>query len=315
VTDKPLLGISRCLLGHPVRYDGQHKLDHYLNDQLGPFVEYLPVCPEVECGLPIPREALRLVNQDGAIRLMTQKSGQDMSDRMTGWMQGKLDSLSALPLCGFIFKSKSPSSGLHRVKVYRNGVSSPTGRGWFAKGFCERFPLLPVEEEGRLMDSRLRENFITRIFIMRRWLDLQSEPKSLARLMEFHAVHKYTLMAHCPKTQKELGHYLATQSLLPPETLYSEYFSRFMPALGKIATSRKNSNVLSHMAGYFRKNIDGSDRTELAELIERYRLGLVPLIVPITLINHYVRKFQPPYLARQHFLNPHPLELMLRNHV
>ncbi len=312
---KPLVGISTCLLGHKVRYDGQHKLDHYLHDTLGPFVDYHPVCPEVECGLGIPREALRLVDQNGDIRLITQKSGQDMTDRMRHWADPKLDELSNLPLCGFIFKSKSPSSGLFRVKVYKNNASSPSGRGLFARYFCERFPLLPVEEEGRLQDSRLRDNFITRLFVMRRWLDLCAHEKNTGKLVDFHARHKYTLMAHCPQTLKELGRLVATGKSIPPEELYDRYFASFISALGKIATIRKNTNALQHITGYFKNNLDPDEKGELTELIGHYHQGLLPIIVPITLINHYVRKYKPPYLEQQYYLNPNPMELMLRNQV
>ncbi len=312
---KPLVGISRCLLGHPVRYDGQHKLDRYLRDRLGQFVTYHPVCPEIECGLPVPREAMRLVEIDGEIRLLTQKSGRDMTGQMQRWLKPTLEELAELPLCGFIFKSKSPSSGLYRVKVYRMQIPGANGRGLFAAAFCRRFPWLPVEEEGRLNDPRLRDNFVTRLFVMQNWLELCQKEKSLKDLIEFHAVHKYTLMAHCPKTQKELGRLLAAGKETDPDELYERYFAIFIGALGKLATVSKVCNVLQHLAGYFKKNLDSDEKDELLNLIERYRQGQLPLIVPITLINHYVRKFRPPYLEHQHFLNPHPLELMLRNQV
>ena len=315
MNDKPLLGISSCLLGHAVRYDGQHKLDHYLRDLLGQFVRYAPVCPEVECGLPVPREAMRLVDVQGEIRLLTQKSLQDITPRMQDWLGPKLDELARLPLCGFIFKSKSPSSGLHRVKVYRSGRSSPSGRGIFARAFCERFPLLPVEDEGRLNDPGLRDNFISRIFIMQRWLQLNETGKSLAALLDFHARHKYTLMAHDPAALRELGRMLAAAKGIPLPQLYEAYIGRMMPALTKLATRRKNSNVLQHIMGYFKKVLNPREKEELTDLIIRYHDGLVPIIVPITLLNHHQLMHPSAYLKDQHFLDPHPRELMLRNHV
>lgn len=312
---KPLVGISACLLGENVRYDGGHKLDHYLADLLGNHVEFVSVCPEVECGLTVPREAMRLVEADGEIRLMTQKSQIDKTAQMKKWVGPKLRELSDLPLCGFIFKAKSPSSGLMRVKVYgKNGVTH-NGVGLFAEGFIERFPLLPVEDDGRLHDPGLRENFIVRLFAVHRWQSFNSKQKSLKNLMEFHAAHKYLLMAHCPKTLKQLGALLAQGKQHPLPELYTAYFESFIQALQKLATVKKNTNVLMHIMGYFKKELGSEEKAELKELIENYHAEQVPLIVPLTLLNHYVRKYKPEYLQSQIYLNPHPLELMLRNHV
>ena len=316
MNQKPLVGISTCLLGENVRYDGGHKLDRYLCDVLGMYVEFVPVCPEVECGMTIPREALRLVFIDGTIRLMTQKTKKDMTSQMDKWIQQKIVELSDMPLCGFIFKSKSPSSGLLRVKVYKeDGGFYKNGVGIFAQGLTDRFPFLPVEEDGRLNDSRLRENFIERIFVMQRWNKMIEERKSLKKLMEFHAHHKYILMAHCPKTLKALGAFIANGKRHPIEDVYEEYFRTFMTALGKIATIKKNTNVLLHIMGFFRNNLTTDEKEELKDIITDYHKELFPLIVPITLLNHYVRKYKPQYLEEQIYLNPHPMELMLRNHV
>jgi uncharacterized protein YbgA (DUF1722 family)/uncharacterized protein YbbK (DUF523 family) len=316
MNEKPLVGISTCLLGENVRYDGGHKLNHYLRDVLGGYVEFFPVCPEVECGMSIPREALRLVDIGGDIRLMTQKTKKDMTLKMAKWMQKKLVELSNMPLCGFIFKSKSPSSGLKGAKVYKNdGVIAKSGVGIFAKGVTGFFPFLPVEEDGRLNDSSLRENFIERIFVMQRWYKVNEGRKSLVKIMDFHTGHKYVLMAHCPKTLKELGAFIADGKMHPITDLYEEYFRKFITALGKIATAQKNTNVLLHIMGYFKKNLTQDEKEELKSVIDNYYKKLVPLIVPITLLNHYVRKYKNPYLEQQFYLNPHPMELMLRNHV
>jgi uncharacterized protein YbgA (DUF1722 family)/uncharacterized protein YbbK (DUF523 family) len=313
--DKPLVGISTCLLGESVRYNGGHQLDRYLRDTLGQYVDFLPVCPEVECGMDVPREAVRLVDIDGHIRLMTRKTEQDMTGQMTTWMRDKLKELADQPLCGFIFKSRSPSSGLYRIKVYKNNNVANNGTGIFAKGFTERFPLLPVEEDGRLNDKKLRENFIERIFIVHRWHQLNNRRRSVKALMDFHAGHKYVLMAHCPQTLKELGNFIANAKKTAIKTAYDTYFEKFITANAKIATVKKNTNVLLHIMGYFKKDLSPEEKQELKEIIDNYHRELVPLIVPITLLNHYVRKYQPEYLAQQVYLNPHPMELMLRNHV
>ena len=312
----PLIGISSCLLGNKVRYDGQHKLDRYLRDQLGRFVEFVPVCPEVECGLSIPREAMRLVDIEGKHRLMTQKTGIDHTPRMQEWGKEKLDELEQLGLCGFIFKSRSPSSGMRGVKVYKpDGGAAKSGVGIFARAFMERFPLLPVEDEGRLHDAGLKENFIERIFVFKRWQDLIRQGPSLKGLMDFHADHKLILMAHSPKVLKELGALVAGGKDRSLGELADRYVTTMMEVLKLIATTRKNTNVLEHVMGYFKKQLSSDEKAELKTLIENYHRGLIPLIVPVTLLNHYVRKYHETYLARQHYLNPHPLELMLRNHV
>jgi uncharacterized protein YbgA (DUF1722 family)/uncharacterized protein YbbK (DUF523 family) len=314
--NKPLVGISSCILGENVRYDGGHQLDRFLRDILGRYVEFVPVCPEVECGLNVPREAMRLIDVDGAVRLMTQKTKIDMTDRMEQWMTGRLEELRSLQLCGFIFKAKSPSSGLKRIKVYTDkGGARHDGTGIFAGGFTRAFPLVPAEEDGRLHDANLRENFIERIFVMQRWHATTSEKKTLGSLMKFHEQHKYLLMAHCPKTLKTLGGLVASGKKHPLPDLYDSYFDQFITAMQKIATVKKNTNVLQHVMGYFKKDLAADEKAELLEIIDMYHSELVPLIVPITLLNHFVRKYQPPYLLDQIYLNPHPMELMLRNHV
>jgi uncharacterized protein YbgA (DUF1722 family)/uncharacterized protein YbbK (DUF523 family) len=309
------LGISSCLLGNKVRYDGGHKLDHFLTDTLGAHVEYVPVCPEVEVGLPIPREALRLVGDPLDPRLVTNRSGEDITERMRSWASRRLDELEKEDLCGFIFKSGSPSSGMERVRVYDSGgVPRKTGVGIFAQAFMERFPSLPVEDEGRLNDPDLRENFIERIFALRRWRELEKGAFSVGALVKFHSAHKLQIMAHSPKHYAEMGRLVAHGAEMEASDLARAYRGMFLEALGHHATPGRNANVLKHIAGYFRKRLDASERQELSETVENYRTGLFPLIVPVTLINHYVLKYDDPYLKQQHYLRPHPLELKLRNH-
>ncbi len=311
------LGISSCLLGHKVRYDGQHKYDAWLVETLGNYVTYVPVCPEVECGLPVPREAMRLVGEVENPRLLTQQTKLDHTPRMLDWAAHRIEALALEELCGFVFKSKSPSSGMERVKVYpaKGGAGEKKGVGIFARQFMKAFPLLPVEEEGRLHDPVLRENFIERIFIMQRWLQLRREPWSAGALVDFHTRHKLLLMAHSPALYREMGKLVATVKQHPPQEFAGLYLARLMQATSHPATRAKHQNVLQHIMGYFKAELSASEKAELLEVIHNYCNRLLPLIVPVTLLNHYVRKYDKPYLAEQYYLQPHPQELALRNHV
>ena len=313
--DKIKLGISACLLGNQVRYDGQHKLDRFLKDQLGQYVEWVPVCPEVECGLPVPREAMRLVGTPEAPRLITTHSGVDLTEKMQAWIGQKLPQLEKEQLCGFVFKSKSPSSGMQGVKIYtEQGMPARQGSGLFARAFMERFPLLPVEDEGRLNDAGLRENFIERIFVRHRWEQYLANDGSPAGLVDFHTRHKLLLMAHAPAALKPLGNLVAQGRRADRVRLRREYLEQLMSALKLRATTRKNTNVLDHIMGYFKNQLTADEKKELKEIIAQYHQGLVPLIVPVVMLRHYVRKFDEPYLKTQFFLHPHPSELKLRNH-
>jgi len=309
------IGVSACLLGEKVRYDGGHKHDRYITDTLGRFFRFVPVCPEVGCGLPVPREAMRLERDGETVRLVTNKTRIDYTDRMLAWSARQVAELEQEDLCGFIFKKDSPSSGLFNVKVYSRGMPAKTGRGLFARAVTEHFPLLPVEEEGRLHDMGLRENFIGRVFAFRRWKDLLTEGKTVGRLVEFHTAHKLLVMAHSPEIYRELGKLVAHGKEMPRDELFSRYQEFFMKALACHATVRKNTNVLQHIAGYFKKELTAEEKAELQEVIGEYHQRLVPLIVPVTLLRHYIRKYGQEYLLKQVYLSPTPQELMLRNHV
>jgi len=310
------LGISTCLLGENVRFDGGHKLDHFLTDTLGQYVEYVPVCPEVECGFGIPRESFRLVGEAENPRLVTTRTNVDHTDRMHQWARKRVQELEKEELYGYIFKSGSPSSGMERVKVYdRNGVPAKVGVGVFARIFMEHFPLLPVEEEGRLHDPKLRENFIERIFTLKRWRETVAQRQSLGVLVDFHTRHKLLILAHSTETHRAMGKLVAEGKGIPLKTLYEKYQTRLMQALQLRTTAKKNANVLQHMLGYFKEQLSTDEKQEMLEIINQYRQELFPLIVPLTLMNHYVRKYNQPYLKEQLYLNPHPLELQLRNHV
>ncbi|MHB8763719.1 MAG: YbgA family protein [Deferrisomatales bacterium] len=313
--DKIRVGVSRCLLGDNVRYDGGHRLDRYLRDTLGRYLEYVPVCPEVECGLPVPRPAMRLVGTPEAPRLVTIRDGVDHTEQMLAWARRRVTELEAENLCGFIFKRGSPSSGMERVKVYSPaGMPSSTGVGLFARAFMEHFPGLPVEEEGRLHDPVLRENFIERLFALRRWREARAAGRPWRDLVDFHARNKLLLMAHSIPHLRELGRVVARAADLGADESFDRYEELLLKALSLKATAKKNANVLQHALGYFKKLLTPDEKQELLELIDRYRVEQLPLIVPLTLLNHYVRKYDVPYLAQQTYLNPHPAELQLRNH-
>lgn len=308
------IGISSCLLGNEVRYNGGHQRDRYITDTLSNYFDFVPVCPEVECGLPIPREAMRLVGDPEAPRLVTSKSGIDHTEQMQTWATKRVRELESEGLCGFIFKSKSPSSGMERVKVYgKNNIPLNVGVGMFAKAFKDHFPLLPVEEEGRLHDMLLRENFIESVFVYRRWRAVLGDPTP-GNLVSFHTRHKLLLRSHSEKHYRELGRIVARAGSLEPDALFTAYQKELMAAMRLKPTTKKHINVLMHMMGYFKKQLSKDEKQELLEVIDNFREHHIPLIVPLTLMNHYVRKYNEQYLQDQYYLTPHPIELKLRNH-
>ena len=310
------LGISSCLLGENVRYNGGHALDRFLRDTLGKYVEYVPVCPEVECGFGIPRETLRLMGDPKQPHLVTSQTGIDYTDRMEAWARTRVGELENENLCGFIFKSDSPSSGMERVKIYNDeGVPRKSGVGVYARIFKEHFPLIPVEEEGRLHDPILRENFIDRIFTYRRYREIIEKKDRIRSLVDFHTRHKLLLMSHSPKHLQQMGQIVAHAKEPSIEDFIRQYERLLMEAMALKPSMAKHTNVLHHVLGYFKKNLSSDEKQELMEVINEYRQGFIPLIVPVILINHFVRKYGESYLKEQIYLNPHPLELQLRNHV
>lgn len=313
MADRIKIGVSSCLSGENVRYDGGHKLNRYVTEVLGAWFDFVPVCPEVGCGLPVPREAMRLEGDPAAPRLVT-RSRVDLTERMLTYCRRTVAELEKEDLSGFVFKKGSPSSGLFRVKVYAAGMPARFGRGLFARAVVEHFPLLPVEEEGRLEDPRLRENFLERVFAYRRLRDFLRDDGSTAGLVGFHTRHKLQLMAHHPALYREMGRLVADAKRRERKELLTRYERLFMTTLGYEATARKNTDVLQHIAGYFKKVLTADEKRELVEAIERYHARLVPLVVPLTLLKHYVRKFDNTYLAGQTYLDPHPAELMPRSY-
>ncbi len=313
-TEQIKLGASSCLLGEQVRYDGGHKRNRYLTDTLSNYFQFVPVCPEVECGMPVPREALRLVGDPNNPSLVTIRTQKDYTEQMQRWGKEKLEELAEQDLCGYIFKSASPSSGMERIKVYNHkGNPTPTGVGIWARMFMEHFPYLPVEDEGRLNDPKLREQFVEHVFVYSRWRRMIKNGGTPGLVVDFHSRHKMLLMAHNRELYDEMGKLTANAGKMEPEQLRAEYFQLLDKAVREKTTVNKNVNVLQHLIGYFKQELTSDEKQEFLEILDNYHQGNLPLIVPVTLINHFVRKYNQPYLQYQYYLNPHPIELKLRN--
>jgi uncharacterized protein YbgA (DUF1722 family)/uncharacterized protein YbbK (DUF523 family) len=311
----PRIGISSCLLGDEVRFDGGHKRDTFLTQVLDPYVEWVRVCPEVEVGMGVPRETLRLVRVGGDTRMVTTRTGVDHTDSMRAWAERRTRALADMDLRGYVLKKDSPSCGMERVKVYGEASGARIGVGTYAEVLKARFPSLPIEEEGRLSDAVLRENFIERVFAYDRLRALFDGRWTQSSLVAFHTAHKMALLAHSTTAYQELGRLVAGGSKMPRAELQRQYEDLFMRTLARPATVKRHTNVLMHMAGHLKRILDGECRKELLDCIDEYRRGLVPLVVPVTLLRHYVRLHRVDYLAGQTYLEPHPRELMLRNHV
>ncbi|TDV55504.1 uncharacterized protein YbgA (DUF1722 family) [Pseudomonas graminis] len=311
---KPKLGVSACLMGVEVRFNGGHKESHLLTRALTEYFDFVPACPEVAIGMGIPREAIRLVGDpDHPQAVGSVHHAMNVTEQLADYGEHMATEMS--DICGYIFMQKSPSCGLERVKVYRdNGVPFETGgRGIYAQAFCARHPDLPVEEDGRLNDPVLRENFITRVFAYAAWQTLLKNGITRRTLTEFHARYKYQLMANDPVQYKTLGNLLGTMGRNDPAEIAPRYFSQLMSALKKPATRRTHTNVLQHLCGYLRQTLSASDKKEIQGVINQYHQGIVPLVVPLTLLKHHFRRHPDPYIALQVYLQPHPENLSLRN--
>jgi uncharacterized protein YbgA (DUF1722 family)/uncharacterized protein YbbK (DUF523 family) len=308
------IGISSCLLGEKVRYDSGHKLNKYATEVLGHYFEFVPFCPEVSIGLTIPRAPIRLVDIDGDVRCVGVK---DTSLDVTDALRAKADEQVHWhqDLCGYILKHSSPSCGMERVKVYNKTMPTKTGVGIYAKQLLENFPSLPVEEEGRLEDPHLRENFIQRVFVMRRWFQLVEDGMKLSDLLDFHARHKLIIMSHNQNYNRELGQLLAGARKDNVDEVAEQYIVKLMRTLKIPATRGNHVNVLQHIQGYLKKPLDKDDKLELTETVRKYRLGQLPLIVPITLLNHFFRKHPDEYISNSWYMNPYPEEMSLQNHI
>lgn len=313
--EKIKIGVSSCLLGNKVRFDGGHKKDYFLTETLSQFVEFVPVCAEVEIGLPIPRETLRLQKIDGKIRLIFNKSKEEITEKMEKFSEKRVKIVEDENLSGFILKKDSPSCGMERVKVYsEKGIPEKNGKGIFAKVLIEKYPLLPIEEEGRLNDINLRENFIERVFAFHRLKKLFSSKPKYKDLIEFHTREKLFLMAHNIKGYSELGKLVAEGSKMDKKVLKEIYIKTFMEAIKHQATIKKNFNVLQHIYGYLKDKLTKQEKEELFSVLDDYKNSLIPLIVPITLLKHHLLIYDIKYVLNQTYLSPSPKELMLRNH-
>jgi uncharacterized protein YbgA (DUF1722 family)/uncharacterized protein YbbK (DUF523 family) len=314
--DSIKVGVSACLLGERVRWDAGHKKDRYLTDTLGRYFRLVPVCPEVEVGMGVPRESVRLAGDVSAPRMVGNKTGEDWTDRMNDFIRKRLKQIERYDLSGYVLKKDSPSCGMERVRVYnKSGIPIKKGRGFFGGALVDHFESLPIEEEGRLNDHALRENFIVRVFAFHNLKNLFKRRFNRGEVVRFHTSYKYLLLSHSPKHFRELGRMVARIKEFTPGDFKQQYGSIFMAGLSVKSTAKKNTNVLQHIMGYLKKQLDLSAKKDILNVIENYRRGFVPLVVPVTLIRHYIDLYDVEYIKGQVYLNPHPEELMLRNHV
>jgi uncharacterized protein YbgA (DUF1722 family)/uncharacterized protein YbbK (DUF523 family) len=306
--------VSACLLGQAVRYDGGHKRDGFVADVLAEHFELVAVCPEVAIGLGVPRAPIRLIQTAAGVRV---RGVRDPELDVTGALDGEAARVhrELLDLCGYVLKKNSPSCGMERVKAYTE-TGMPHGRasGAFAAGLMARAPLLPVEEEGRLNDAVLRENFVERVFAYARWQALTAGEVGGAALVDFHSRHKYQLLAHNQAAYRRLGRLVAGAGRRPGRDLIDDYGREFMAALARPASVGNHVNVLQHLAGYVKDALDAGDKAELQAAIDDYHHRRAPRLVPLTLLRHHLRRTPQPWAAAQTYLNPDPREQLLRNH-
>ena len=313
---RPLrIGVSSCVIGEEVRWNGGHSRQRYLTDMLGPFVEYVPVCPEVEVGMGVPRPTVRLVREGETIRMIDPKNEVDWTSSMNRLSLSRASDLAGEDLSGFVLKKDSPTCGVFRVRIYTDTGVERNGRGLFADALIRRMPHLPIEEEGRLNDARIRENFVERIFAYRRVKELFRPRWTVGDVVAFHTREKLLLRAHDERGYRELGKLVASAKSVPRAAFADDYADRFMAIMKRPATVAKQVNVLQHMVAFLRWDDDEVGRAEMREAIADYKAGLVPLIVPVTLIRHLASRHDRQILLDSSYLSPHPKELMLRNHV
>ena len=315
--EKIKIGMSSCLLGEEVRWDGDHKHDQYVRDVLGSYFDYVSICPEVDVGMGVPRETVALYGTLENQKMITKRSKTDWTKKMNHYTKDRIHELTKENLCGYVFKSKSPSCGIGKVPIYSEFGSSRMrhGSGMFASSFVKVFPLVPVEDEGRLHDPVIRENFIVRIFCFHRLQLLVRKSFSIGSLVRFHTRHKFLILSHSRKKYDDMGELVANAKKIKTAELKTRYSKLFMAALTYKSTPKKNTDVLLHMTGFLKKILTREEKKNILSVIEDYRRELLPLVVPVTLIYHQVKKHNIEYLLDQVYLNPHPKELMLRNHV
>jgi uncharacterized protein YbgA (DUF1722 family)/uncharacterized protein YbbK (DUF523 family) len=310
------VGISTCLLGQEVRYDGGHKRNQFIVEVLGDFFSWVPICPEVEVGMGTPRESVQLVRNGQATRMIAPRSGRDWTDEMLSYSQKRVESLKAEELRGYILKKDSPTCGMGRVKLYdENGVPSRDAIGLYAKVLLEIYPNLPIEEEGRLNDPAIRESFITRVFAFNRWLRMRSTEPKPKNLVEFHTQHKLLAMAHNEKLQRKMGKLVADAGVKEFADLLDEYEALLMEALKSRSNRNRHFNVMQHLTGFLKETLSSEEKAELNTVLEEYKNGWVPLITPMTLLHHHLKKLEHAWVEAQYYLAPYPASLAVRSRV
>ncbi len=296
------VGISACLLGERVRYDGGHKRNAFLVDELGKRVEWVAVCPEVELGLGVPRPPIDLVRVDGAVRFRVATTGEDLTDSMRAYAAWRARSLASLALDGYVLKSKSPSCGLARVPVRGDEDADPVGRGLFADALAETMPHLPLEDEARLARAPVRAHFVERLLAAARWRELTKRPLRAGDLVAFHTAHKYAVLAHSPAEYARLGGVVANAGRRRMDDVIAEYGAGFAAAYAAPASRGRHVTVLEHMAGFFTRALSDDQRAELTGAIADYRRGTTPLGDPLALVRAHVRRLGVTYLEQQVYL-------------
>jgi uncharacterized protein YbgA (DUF1722 family)/uncharacterized protein YbbK (DUF523 family) len=313
MTEKMLIGVSGCVIGHKVRFDGGHKKNHFITETLRPFAEFIPICPEVESGMPVPRPTIRLAEKFGEpILVETKNAANDYTAQMIDFSTRKVLALQSRQLCGYIVASKSPTCGMQNVKIYHSGGVKKSGVGLYTRELMTAMPWLPVEEDGRLNDPVLRENFILRVFCLHDLYQSVGPNPTKQSIVAFHSRYKFTLMAHDPVAYRELGRMIAHLKGENMQSFFANYRFGLMNALSNRASRKNCSNVLMHFQGYFKRFLNPVQKSELTRIIHEYRLGLLPLLVPVTMIKHYLASYPNVYIAQQHYLNPYPQALKLR---
>lgn len=312
------IGVSACLLGERVRYDAGHKRDPLIADTLAELVEWVPVCPEVAIGMGVPRPPIRLFDKGGEVRAV---GVEDAALEVTAPLKayGRRMATELEDIDGYLFKARSPSCGIARVKVFSQGRTRPRGTGLFAREIMARRPLLPVMEEEGLHDAARRDNFLERVFAHRRWRRFLHSGCDAVRLMAFHADHKLSLMSHGAMYCRALGRLVAEggrrRQQQQQQQLCEAYGGAFMAALKHPATPTRQANVLQHLMGYLKQQLNADEKQRLLGAIEGYRLGRLPLSAPQDLLRQYFQRFPHPYAARQHYLYPEPEEALARGRV
>ena len=307
------VGISSCVLGERVRFDSGHKVSNFVTKELSPYFDFVSVCPEVGVGMPVPRPTIRLVSNEERVALVETKNPEnDHTDNMLTYSADKVDELQSEQLCGYIVCAKSPTCGMERVKVYSKNSAAKEGVGLYTQTLMQKMPWLPVEEDGRLNDPVLKENFITRVFCLNDFYGSMDGEPTRGKIIDFHSRYKLTLMAHHPESYRSLGRLVADVANYEIEDFYQEYRLGLMKALTNRASRKNNTNVLMHLQGYFKRSLTKEEKEELATVIHDYRIGMLPLLAPLTLIKHYLNTYPDEYLAKQKFLEPYPQEMRLR---